>query len=178
MTCSGVDLDEIRLLDSLTLILWLCPEPSGIKRSVRCWRADLIWSSALIAWTRGELFPGFGRLSPLHWTRHGGWRRGERTVNPCCFCVDEQTEWKTALLHISVTHLPPLVESGLQSCDEPVLSEQALIKQDSKRFKLHVSVLHLRWEAFFWGWSSKSCLKEEESFHESEWFGTPASPSL
>lgn len=69
LTCSGVELDEIRLLDSLTLILWLSLEPSGIKRSVQCWRSDLIWSSALTVWTQGELFAGFERLHPSQRSR-------------------------------------------------------------------------------------------------------------
>lgn len=62
LTCSGVELDELRLLDSPALVLWLCPEPSGIKRSVQCWRSDLISSSALTVWTQDELFPGFERF--------------------------------------------------------------------------------------------------------------------
>lgn len=57
--------------------------------------------------------------------------------------------WKTALPHIRVIHRPPLVESDLQSCDDPDLSDLALINQDSKNFKLRASAaLDLRWEAF------------------------------
>lgn len=129
--------------DSLIMsgALWdkeICAVLTGRSYLVLCFDSlNPRWTVSKI-WEVPGLLPSVpAALSPLHWTRHRRWGQRERTVNPCCFCVDEQTEWKTPLPHISVIHRPPLVESDLQSCD------------DSKNFKLRVSaVLHLRWEAF------------------------------